>query len=360
MSASSSPNPPLARISFAQNMEDILLDRVFSDQRTGLYFDVGACHPVLDSNTHFFHLRGWHGVNLEPNPEGIERFRKQRPDDLNLAVAASDRNGTCLFYKVLDHSIQGLSTCDQEMAQRYRARGVEVLEHPVPIQTLRSIVQEHQIPEPDFLSIDVELQEEDVIRGIDLDRWQPRVIVVESTIPTTSTPCHHLWEPILLEHGYLFAHFNGLNRFYLREDMADRLECFEVPVNVFDQFRRHKEVLLEELLDEADDQVDRLKESLRSSEAREDLAQRRQDELHALVERIALELQAHAAMLSSTNQINAELSRERDELRLLLESQHDRLTRALVDLRPYQLIDRMGLVRACHGLARKLKRRLAS
>ena len=360
MSASSSLNPPLARISFAQNMEDILLDRVFSDQRTGAYFDVGACHPVLDSNTHFFHLRGWRGVNLEPNPEGIQRFREQRPDDLNLAVAASDRNGSCVFYKVQDHSIQGLSTCDPEMAQRYRAQGVEVFEHSVPIRTLRSIVQEHQIAEPDFLSIDVELQEEDVIRGIDLKHWQPRVIVVEATIPATSTPCHHLWEPILLEHGYIFAYFNGLNRFYLREDMADRLECFEVPVNVFDQFRRYNEVLLEELLAEAHGHLARLEETLRARETREEMARRQQGELHALVERIALEMYSHAAALSSTNQMNEELSRERDDLRRLLESQHERLTQALVELRPYQLIDRIGLVTACHGLARRLKRRLAS
>src|SRR4051812_24778781 len=55
----------LPRISYAQNSEDILIDRLFRGE-VGTFMDIGACHPLLDSNTWFFYSRGWRGVNFEP------------------------------------------------------------------------------------------------------------------------------------------------------------------------------------------------------------------------------------------------------------------------------------------------------
>ncbi len=63
-------------------MEDILLDRVFRN-RIGTYMDVGAHHPVLESNTHFFHERGWRGTNIEPMPGMHRLLVEHRPGDLN-------------------------------------------------------------------------------------------------------------------------------------------------------------------------------------------------------------------------------------------------------------------------------------
>src|SRR5262245_11749665 len=81
------------RISYAQNQEDILLDRLFKDQPRGTFVDVGANHPVLDNNTYFFYVRGWRGYNLEPIRRLHALFLEQRPEDTNLAVAASDAEG---------------------------------------------------------------------------------------------------------------------------------------------------------------------------------------------------------------------------------------------------------------------------
>ena len=48
----------IPRISYAQNHEDILIDRLFPG-RIGTFMDIGACHPVVNSNTRFFYERGW-------------------------------------------------------------------------------------------------------------------------------------------------------------------------------------------------------------------------------------------------------------------------------------------------------------
>ena len=95
----SHPDREVPRVSYAQNREDILLDRLFGEH-VGRYMDVGSCHPILDSNTHFFYERGWRGVNLEPRVSSFHSFLDQRPEDLNLNLAASDFDGELLFYEV--------------------------------------------------------------------------------------------------------------------------------------------------------------------------------------------------------------------------------------------------------------------
>src|SRR4051794_30113943 len=91
------PTSP-ARISYAQNGEDILLDRLFGG-RPGTFLDIGANHPFIDNNTYFFYLRGWRGVNVEPTPRGHALFAEHRPEDRNLAVAVSDGEGELPFFE---------------------------------------------------------------------------------------------------------------------------------------------------------------------------------------------------------------------------------------------------------------------
>jgi FkbM family methyltransferase len=230
------------RISYAQNHEDILLERLFGSG-PGSYVDVGAHHPVIDSNTYYFYERGWRGTNVEPLPHLHQLLTQHRPGDRNLPVAVSDCDGVVPFYELSDCT--GLSTLSPAVAEQHRRRGLVVAERRVAVRKLADLVAEHRIPEPDFLSIDVEGHEEPVLRGAGLARWRPKVIVVESTLPLSTSASHQAWEALLVGQGYLFAAFNGVNRFYLREDLRGHLELFQVPVNVLDNFRRAETVFLE-------------------------------------------------------------------------------------------------------------------
>src|SRR3954452_18509279 len=90
----------MAMISYAQNAEDVLLQRVFADKSDGFYIDVGANEPVFNSVTKHFALRGWRGVNVEPIPAVYERLCADRQHDINLNVVLSDRPGELTFYEV--------------------------------------------------------------------------------------------------------------------------------------------------------------------------------------------------------------------------------------------------------------------
>ncbi|MHC5827470.1 MAG: FkbM family methyltransferase, partial [Nostoc sp.] len=88
-------------ISYAQNLEDVLLNRVFKHKINGFYIDVGALHPTVDSVTKAFYDRGWSGINIEPIKENCNIFQKERPKDINLNIALSNSEGNLDFFEVV-------------------------------------------------------------------------------------------------------------------------------------------------------------------------------------------------------------------------------------------------------------------
>ena len=234
-------------VSYAQNQEDVVLARALRpDDRKGFWVDVGAGDPVLDSVTAAFAERGWRGVNVEPLPREHARLCAARPADTNLRVAlgASAGQGK-LFVEPTEKPEwpgpdapidRGASTMVPEIAERYRADGQEFTPIEVPIWTLAQVVADH-VPGPvDFLKVDVEGFEREVLAGADWCSFRPRVVVIEATVPKSDEPAHEAWEPTLLDAGYRLALFDGLNRFYAHADEPALLQTLAVPANVFDDF----------------------------------------------------------------------------------------------------------------------------
>jgi FkbM family methyltransferase len=387
---------PVPRISYAQNMEDILLDRVFRG-RQGTFIDIGANHPFIDSNTYFFYLRGWRGLNIDPLRRGHELFQKYRPEDLNLAVAASDAEGTLPFFEICNaEGLTGLSTVDSRAAAAYRTQGFEVRESTVVVRTVESLIAEYHIEPPELVSIDVEGHEAAVLRGMPLAHWRPKVLVIESTAPLSSVATHRVWEPALFEYGYRFATFNGINRFYLRDDLEHELPKFETPVNALDGFQRHETLAYRdraaEYLRQADqerDRYDRELAVLRNQVAEEraryerEHAARAEDRarfeevrtgwewgrvqlqyIYAVCEqeiaRIGREREEWKARLADFELARSEWDRQRASYEHERVEHHRLLALAQAQLHPYQRIDRGSLIPAGYHLAHAVKRRLMS
>jgi len=217
-------------ISYAQNREDVLLARAFEQQTSGFYIDIGANHPTYDSVTRHFYESGWSGINVEPG-ETYSELARERPRDTNLNLAISNRPGTIAYYEFPG---TGLSTlCVAEVAARMD-EGRTPVQRQVEALTLKSICESYVSREIDFISIDVEGHEREVIEGGDWQQWRPRVALIESTRPISTEPSHEPWEPLLLSAGYQFAVFDGLNRFYVRDEDAGLLPALRAPLTVLD------------------------------------------------------------------------------------------------------------------------------
>lgn len=236
-------------VSFAQNHEDILLARAFAGRDEGFYIDVGACHPVLHSVTKLFYERGWRGVNIEPIPRIFEVLSSDRPRDVNLSVGLSNREGTLRFHEVPAELGSSTFSLDRTCLPN---RGIELVEHRIPVTTLARVCEEHAESTIDFLKIDAEAHEREVIEGGDWDRFRPRIVLVEATRVET-------WEPLLLAAGYLFAQYDGLNRYYVRvEDREELMPRLVAPVNFFDEFESFEHRCR---IDELERQVEELRRS---------------------------------------------------------------------------------------------------
>jgi FkbM family methyltransferase len=223
-------------ISYAQNHEDVLLARLFPPGLRGFYVDVGANDPLKNSITKHFYDLGWRGVNVEPASDPFKRLAEARPRDVNLNVGLSDHEGTLTLYE-FPPDISAVSTFSEEQAEWHREAGLASIGQPVTVTTLAKVLEEHVADVTvDFLSIDVEGHERQVLVGGDWDRFRPRVVIVESTQPATTIPTHEQWEDVLLGAGYLFAAFDGLNRYYLREEDAGLAPALATPVNVTDDY----------------------------------------------------------------------------------------------------------------------------
>ena len=229
-------------ISYAQNNEDVILWRALSHVENGIYIDVGANDPVQDSVTKAFYDRGWHGINLEPVGEWHQKLVEQRIRDINLKVAAGDIEGFTTFFEIVE---TGLSTTNQAYAERhFNEQGYQVNELKIPIRTLNNILQENHLPKIHFLKIDVEGSEASVLKGIDFSNIRPWILLIEATKPQTQILDHHRWESLVIDNGYKFVYFDGLNRFYVANEHLDLADAFSAPPNPWDRYERVSEYKL--------------------------------------------------------------------------------------------------------------------
>lgn len=222
---------PLA--AYAQNNEDIMLWRLFGSGKPGLYVDVGAQDPEIDSVTKLFYDHGWSGLNIEPVAEYAEKLRSERPRDINLDCLVGASDAVLTFFHVEG---TGLSTTRRDLADLYSLEGRTVLEEQREVFRLQTLFERHGVTEVDFLKVDTEGSEADVLEGLDLSRVRPKVLIIESTLPNTREENHQEWEPRLIENGYHLAYRDGLNRFYLDTPFLKWKAHFELPPNHFDGF----------------------------------------------------------------------------------------------------------------------------
>jgi FkbM family methyltransferase len=172
---------PLGRLSYSQEGEDLLIDRILGQKKSGFYVDVGAHHPKRFSNTYFFYKKGWTGINIEPNPSSVEWFDRVRPRDINLCVGVDATDGILSYYEFNDSA---LNTCDTSMVnERLKNTNYRLIaERKIRVERLESILRNNISNEVkiDFLSVDVEGLDLNVLKSNDWKLYRPRLVLVEA------------------------------------------------------------------------------------------------------------------------------------------------------------------------------------
>lgn len=197
------------RFHYSQFGEDIVVTRILP-KRGGFYVDVGANHPSRYSNTRLLYERGWHGVNIDPDPEAISRFKSARPRDISLALGVSKEGGVLTLYRFSDPAFNTFSTQMKAVADQ-KSWLSPLPSLAVPVLPLKKILQE-QVPEGvsiDFLNVDVEGLDYDVLISNDWERFAPRVVCVEDHTFTVATPETSSTYALLTSKGYMLKAHMG-------------------------------------------------------------------------------------------------------------------------------------------------------
>jgi FkbM family methyltransferase len=166
--------------SYSQEGEDMVLRRLFENQKTGFYVDVGAHHPKRFSNTYFFYKLGWKGINVDAMPGSMTAFNRMRPRDINIEKPVSNKKQLLTYYAFNEPALNGFS---KELSEERDGKGSYFVKFTKDIETstLEEILDNNlpKVQPIDFLSIDVEGLDFNVLKSTNLEKYHPKVILVE-------------------------------------------------------------------------------------------------------------------------------------------------------------------------------------
>lgn len=258
---------PASFTSFAQNGEDVILNRVLAGVENGAYVEVGANHPRIDSVSRSFYDRGWSGIAVEPNPYYAALYRAERPRDRTIEAAVTGSTEPSIILHLIEGT--GLSTLMDAVSVDHASHGMTVVDVVVPTIRLDEVIAMNGLggAEIHFLMIDTEGAELQVLQSIDLTKVRPWILIIEATVPGSPTASHAAWEPLVLGSGYHLCLFDGLSRFYVSAEKMDELAGpLSYPVCVFDDFVTIEQLRLLEDLESAHAALDEVHASLAAAD----------------------------------------------------------------------------------------------
>jgi FkbM family methyltransferase len=199
------------RTIFGHDVENELKHAFFRDTERGYFVEVGANQPENLSQTFDLEQKGWTGVLIEPQPDLAQELRRRRSAKVYAEACSSRRNAGA---RLTLHLAGGCSSFDKSLnLPDIKPHGA--LE--VPVRTLDQILTDAAIPHIDFISIDVEGHELEVLDGFDLGRWRPRLILIEDLL------LHLRLHRSLTQRGYRWLRRTGINNWYVPSDKLPRL-----------------------------------------------------------------------------------------------------------------------------------------
>ena len=170
------------RLSFSQEGEDMVLSRIFESRKNGFYVDVGAHHPTRFSNTYFFYLQGWRGINIDAMPGSMKIFKKIRPRDINLEIGISSSQKEMEYFIFNEPALNSFSkntaySLHQDQNNHYTIVNRRTIETFTLEETLDRYLPVSQ--SIDFLTIDVEGLDLEVLHSNNWKKYRPDFVLVE-------------------------------------------------------------------------------------------------------------------------------------------------------------------------------------
>lgn len=193
------------RETFSQYAEDLFIDRFLKYPNKGFYVDIGANNPKYLNNTRRFYEKGWVGINIEPDLNNFRLLEQSRSKDININAGVSKNEGQMVFYVCEKDT---LSTFSKDTAEKLSSEGHRILEEKlISVSKLSSILQNNSVTSIDFMTIDTEGHDKEVLESNNWEIFRPRIICIEDNEGNEH-------DKFFKKINYRKIGFNGLNSFF--------------------------------------------------------------------------------------------------------------------------------------------------
>ncbi len=220
-----------ASISYSQFGEDLIVKDFFNkmDKPRITYLDVGANEARYISNTYYFYEKGSKGVLIEPNPVLAKKLVLKRPKDKVLSVGIGEKNAEPIDFYVFPKQYNGLSTFSKEEALHWqnvgmKGKGKMQFEKiiKIPLVTINDIIKDHfQNIAPNFISIDVEGLDLQIVQSFNFEIYRPEIFCIETLNYTDQQQTYKNEELInfMISKGYKVYADTRINTIFARADL---------------------------------------------------------------------------------------------------------------------------------------------
>jgi FkbM family methyltransferase len=196
-----------SRLSYSQEGEDLVLARILGELNltTGFFVDIGAHHPTRYSNTYYFYKRGWKGLNVDALPGTKKLFQRLRARDITIESGVGAEEKMMTYFSFNEPALNTFSAQEAERKNHSPYHIVNTLQ--IPVVTLKQILDQH-LPNNtpiDFMTIDAEGFDHEIVSSNDWNVYRPRVLLVEllntdiqniQTHPTAQILSQHHYRPV--------------------------------------------------------------------------------------------------------------------------------------------------------------------
>ena len=197
-------------IHYGEFGEDILVNRILKNLETGKYVDVGCYHPYKGSLTAQLYKKGWKGINIDLSKSSIDLFNLVRKEDINLNLAVSDFNGQTSYFENSPINQQNSLIKNNDNQKKIE----------IDCKNLNLILEENKFEKFEYLNIDVEGSEQNVINGINLSKYRPMLITIENNNLHINDYIESETYKILIKNNYTFISKTGVTNFFLKNEYA--------------------------------------------------------------------------------------------------------------------------------------------
>jgi FkbM family methyltransferase len=213
-----------SKASYSQSGEDLIIDYFFESIgiKQPAYIDIGANHPEKGNNTYLFYLKGSRGICIEPDITLIPALKKVRPRDLvlNLGISIEAEDfADFYFFKEHHHAWNTFSKADA--VKKSEESGLPFYSTKVKLDTIKNITQKYQFEKVNYLSIDVEGLDLEILKSIDFGWLKPELICVETIAFSMTNTLQKNQETVdyMLSKDYLVYADTNLNTIFCRKDL---------------------------------------------------------------------------------------------------------------------------------------------